>query len=369
MGGLLAVRTRAPVKFPLTVGEHVITPPKRLMLVVALAAVVVTAGCVSGPLSDDEEQQLTDRVQTELSDVDSYEATVTSVTTVDGESTTVQQHVEADIDAGKTFVKTLAPDERRGDKLVSNGSTMWRFDASENAVTSFDSSSMVGALGNVSELFDDAADTYNITVNGTETVGGTGTYVAELTPEGDTGTMTVWLNTSSFFPVQVQQSFSVDNTTYETTMTYDNVTLNPGFDAERFEYEPPADATVETVELPDTEQFDSAAALREGTNRSVASPDLPDDFSFDKGSVITEDGDESVSLAYVNETASVRISQRPVGDHGLDGETITVAGRNATLSSFGDTVFVTWDCDDTRYTVGTTVSESFARSVVASIDC
>lgn len=346
-------------------------PPKRIAVAVALATVVVTAGCVSGPLTEDEERQLADRVTSELDDIDGYEATVTNEITVDGEQrTTVEQHVRADIENGATRTKTLKPDAQRGDLLVSNGSTSWQYDASENTATRFDNAGGSAAMANLTTMFDDVADQFNVTVNGTEEVADTEAYVAELTPtDRDTGTITVWLNQSTYFPVQVQQSFTAENTTYETTTTYENVTLNPGFDADVFDYEPPEDATVETTELPDTESVESAEALREAANRSVAEPELPTDFSFDSGTVVTDDGNESVMASYANDTATVQVSQRAAAGYAPGGETVTVGDRNATLTTFGDTVAVSWTCDATTYTVTTDVSESLARSVAASVDC
>jgi len=347
------------------------TPPKRVLLAVAVAAVVVTAGCGAGPLSENAERQLADRVTAELDDVDSYEATVTAEVVVDGETrSTLRRHVQADVEAGSVRSEILAPTDSRGDTVVSNGATTWRYDASENTATRYENAGDSAATANVTAMFRDAADQFNVSVNGTERVAGTEAYVAELTPtDRDTGAMTVWLNTSTYFPVRVHQTFTVDGTTYETTTTYENVTLNPDFEAGHFDYEPPENVTVETTELPESEQADSLSALRNATDRTVAEPELPDDFSFDQGSVVTNDGETTVMASYANDTATVQISQRAASGDKLDGEPIAVDGRNATLTTLGDTVTVAWTCDGTRHTVTSDASESLARSVAASVDC
>lgn len=347
------------------------SPRKRLLLAVALALAVVASGCVSGPLSEQQEEQLADRVESELDDVDGYEATV--VTEVDAGDRTLEsrQRVKADLEDGETWQRTLAPAEREGDLLVSNGSTLWRYDDSQNAVTKYPSGGESLARANVSKFVAGVGDRYNVTVNGSATVDGTETHVVELAPERGTvgGEMTVWLDKSSFFPVKVTQSFTAGNRTYETTVRYENVTLDPEFEPGTFEYEPPADADVEAVELPDTEQFDSAEALRDAADQSVAAPDLPEGFTFERGSVATDDGNETVTAAYTNESARVSVAQYPAGGFTGSGEEVTVGGHDATLSTLGDTALVTWTCEDTRYAVTATAGEDLAREVAASIDC
>lgn len=350
---------------------QVMSSPKRVALAVALAAVLVTAGCVSGPLTDGEEQQLAETVTAKLDDVDTYEATVTTDVSVGGETTVgVERHVRADAENERTRAETLSPDGQAGDVMVSNESTTWRYDASENTATRYENAGAIAQMGNLTSMFDDVAAEFNVTVNGTEHVAGVEARVVELTPTGrETGAMTAWLNQSTYFPVRVQQEFTADNTTYVTTTTYENVTLNPGFEDEVFEFEPPANATVETETLPETETVESMDALRDAANQSVASVDVPTDFAFEKGTVVTDDGNETVAASYANDTATVRVTQRVGTTYTPSGESVTVDGRNATLSSYGDTVVVSWTCEETSYIVTSDVDESLTRSVAASVDC
>lgn len=346
--------------------------PRRVALAVALATVVVTSGCVSGPLSEQQEDELVDRVESELGDVDGYEATITNEWTTNNETRTTRTHVKADLKNGRHWQKVLAPEERAGDLTVSNGSTTWNYDASEHAVRKYDGSlSSNASSGDVTRLLGDVTERYEIVLNGTESVDGTEAYVAELTPETDTqvSEMTVWLDQSTYFPVKVHQEIDLEDAEYEATIRYENVTLNPEFEADTFEYDPPADATVEPVDLPDTEQFDSPAGLEDATNYSVPQPDLPDDFAFDQGTITTHNGTQSASAAYSNGSATLRLGVYPGSQYSSDGDTVTVDGRDATVSSYADTTLVTWTCDGLRYTVTSTAGEDLALSAAASVTC
>lgn len=353
--------------------------PRRFALAVTLAVVVVTSGCVSGPLSEQQEDKLADRIESELADVDAYEATVTTQVTIRNETTTTRTHVKADAEDGTMWRKVLAPDDRAGDLMVSNGSVLWSYDASENTVQKYDFDTSLGAtgiVGNTSRVFSDLTDNYDVTVKGTESVNGTEARVVELTPENDTaehgvaGTgMTVWLDTSSHFPVKVHQEFDLGDDTYESTIWYENLTLNPDFESGTFDYEPPADAEVEQVATADTDQYDSESALRDAANRSIPAPELPADFEFDQGVVTNHDGDESVTAVYANGSATVRVATYPGSQYSADGENVTVGDHEATLSTYDDTAMVTWTCDGVRYSVVSTAGEALARSVAASIPC
>jgi outer membrane lipoprotein-sorting protein len=348
------------------------SPRKRLLLTVGLAMALVTSGCVSGPLSEDQEAELADRVEGELGDIDAYEATIVTEVTLENRTVETERRVKVNLNTGETYQRTLAPADREGDLFVSNGSVAWNYDASENAVHRFDSGG-AATLGqaNVTNFLQNLGDRYNVTVEGSATIDGTETHVAELTPEQSNvdGNMTVWLDKSTYFPVKITQTFAANDQSFETTIWFENVTLDPEFEPGIFDYEPPADATVDTVDLPESERFDSMTALEDAANQSVASVELPDDFAFERGMVILDDGNETVRSVYTNESARVSVAQYTERALTTDGEDLTVNGHDATLTTYGDTAMVTWTCEGTMYAVTTSAGADFATDVAASVDC
>jgi outer membrane lipoprotein-sorting protein len=221
---------------------------------------------------------------------------------------------------------------------------------------------------------------FGVRYTGIDTVDGRDVYVLSLRSPDENASepftnysQTMYLDTEWFVPLRTETAWTRAGNRVETTTVYRNVTFNPGFEASRFEFDPPEDATVDVIDGPTTDRYDSLASLRENASMTPPDPDLPESFTFRHGTV-TSGNVSSVSLRYTNTTAQLVVSKNTITvdptDNGTDGERVTVDGRDATYQRIGNSAFVTWDCGEFRYSVtGTGVSRDLLLRVAASVGC
>jgi outer membrane lipoprotein-sorting protein len=337
-----------------------------------LAAAVVLSGCsaATGPLGDDQEAAVADRVEQRMNDIDGFSATRTNTVTVDGETQTSRAEVWIRPDTGQSRSEALSPERQAGDVTVVGDDVTWYYDASENLATrtniTIPDSTDSGIGGQLSRLVEDRSVVYD----GEVQLEGQSVWKVRLLPDNEsddriTSNVTMWVDTEKRFPVQVRYAMSGElNVT--ATVHYDDLTINPGIDDARFTYEPPANATVERDSV-DLRTFDSRAELAASANATVPDPEVPDGFDFESGSTI----DGAVSMQYSNGSASVSVTHSPdaAGPPSDRGESVSVGDHDGRYVSIGETGSVQWTCDDGRLSVAGDVDRETLLTVAESIGC
>jgi len=401
-------------------------PLPAVVAVVALVIAVVGIGVVAFWPSESGESAppIGHNASDRLAALDGYVATVETVTEhANGTNRTVYREWRRP-GTGKYYREPV--DGERQTRLVSNGSVTWLHDLGENNVTRFDidtQQSLAETRGerleriftrlNVSrDAVDEteqttvtpsgdaplpavptgqsgaastspdvgAADGFGVRYQGTDTVAGREVYVLTIQPETDDDVsvlddyqQTLYVDTEWFLTLKRHTEFTRDGETFATTVTYRNVTVEPGIDDDRFEYDPPENATVTDPDLPDVSTYDSRSALRAATSLPVPDPDIPGGFEFDGGTV-TSGRFRSVNLQYTSPRAQLGVGVSNVtGENttGTDtGETVVVDGREATYQRVATSQLVTWECNGYRYSVsGNGVDRETLLDVAASVEC
>jgi outer membrane lipoprotein-sorting protein len=393
-------------------------------LLVLLVVCVPLTGCTGLIADDPDGPPSAETAEERYRSIDTVRASV--VTVVENETGTTRRRAELirRPTAGERWRRTVAPTADRGDLTVSNGTVTWLYDESEGNVTRIDGAGFEGANGTYAEylgrLFaavdgggdgDDGSGSvgvsplpvvpstpsappatatngtvgqFSVSYEGTTAVGNRTAYVLELTPPGDadgefaTLNQTLYLDTEHLYPLRQRMAYRYEGNVTQYTVTHRNVSFGGDVSPGRFTFDPPANATIEDVALPDSTTYDSLDALREDASMAVPSPDVPDGFSFESGrrTVSSEQNYTLLSLTYSNGTGTVSVSKYNRTDlyngTGSGGESIRLDGRNATYNEFGTARTVGWVCADAgrRYTVSTTlVPKSTLLDVAASIDC
>jgi len=385
--------------------------PATVALVV-LAVAVVAGGLVAfgGPATPSETP-----IGAEAGDaydaLDGVEATRTTVVEHGSDVHRTVAHVALRPGTDYRRVEVVTATDRLHEVVVENGSTVTLYDRDENAAERFSASGTVSGptFGDrVERLFDHldvtdpdgagtaddddddisplpvvpagantpAADTatadaatLELSYEGTEAVDGRDAYVLRLTAPDGAFEQTLWVGHEHYFPLQRRTTWTDEDgqrVTVETT--YEDVTFDPGLDEETFTFEPPANATVETLDTPDRTAYASVDRLAAETNVTVPDPDVPPPLRLTAATETTGEV-HGVGLEYANETASISVAKYdrtfpPRGDR-----TTEVAGRDAAVS-LGSTTSVSWNCDEYRYTVrGQGVSVETLLSVADSVAC
>jgi outer membrane lipoprotein-sorting protein len=356
--------------------------PKKALPAIALAALLVLAGCsgfAGQELGDQRSEDLVDRMEQRIEDISTIEATISFAAEYGNQSMSSATELKANFDTGEYWSETLEPSERAGDVTVYNGSAMTTYDESENTVHVYEASFSMNGESNLSESLDTLVEKTDIVYNGTEQIGDRETAKFTLAPANGTDAMyesvTLWADTDRMIPVRVQMETAGESTT---TITLSDVELNPEFSEGTFEFEPPADATYEKSSGMDVESetYESREDLAAAVDREVPPAELPGDFRFEEaltfGSSENEsiesihleyaDGEQSVSVMLSEASENMRVEYE-------DAEEVTIDGQTAQYHSVGDTGNVVWECDGTRYVVFGNVEQSTLTTLASGIGC
>ena len=377
------------------------------IVVVAAVAAVVVAGALwlvaapeatSQPIGADASEQ--------YASIDGVTATETTV--VERGSRTSRTVAEVALRPGTDQRRETAVDgSERYEVTVSNGSTMWLYDGDGNRAkrvplsptpdgeaaradrierlfTALDvtrradsasaSGPEVAPLPVVPKTASGPTATpdavLGVEYRGTTTVGDREAYVLHVAPQSDSAAyeQTLLVDTQRFFVLEQRTEWVDDGTPVSVCTTYTNVSFDPGLSADAFTFEPPADATIEHVDTPETTTYESAAALREATNVAVPSPELPASFRPTYTSETTGDV-HGVGLRYVNETGRITVAKYNRTFPADGDRTVSVGGHEAAVT-YGPTASVSWNCEEYRYTVrGQDVPASVLVEVARSVGC
>jgi outer membrane lipoprotein-sorting protein len=383
-----------------------------LAVVVVLASVGGVGGILTAPTTDaGDGQRLGTDAAERYASIEGVAATKVTVVERGTETsrTVTEIRKRPGTDARREAVVGAA--DRRHDLTVSNGSTMWLYDRDANVVERFALSGseegsrgeqlerlfarlnvtdpsesataptspaisplpVVGSAGSTPGGGDPTETTaHGVSYNGTATVDGRTTYVLEIEPRGDAGSayrQTLWVDAERFFPLKQRTQWTADGERVSTTTTYRNVTFDPGLADSTFEFDPPANATVETLDVPKTTTYDSVRALRSNAEMAVPTPELPPSFGLTYASHTTGRV-RGVGLAFANATARITVATYNRTLPVSDGERqVTVGNRTAEVAR-GPTTSVSWNCDEYRHTVrGEGVPVSLLVEVARSVQC
>jgi len=302
--------------------------------------------------------------------VESVTGTVTITTETGDETETMRANVWEEPPNNVRYEYTAGPSE--GTVLVSNGSTFWMYNETTNTARNFQYGT--GLAENLTRAFQNLSAEFTADYQGEATVSGQETYVVSIqvpneTLGGAVGTQTVWLDQDNWFPVQMQVTTTVGNQTTTSTTTYSDLTYNASIPADRFTFEPPANATVENVTLPETTTFESVSAAEDSVNVSIREPTtLPSDFTLQNVTTTRSGDTTSVSLTYANESATLRVSQSTATQTTTtQGEDVSVAGNAGSYVEFGDQGILQWQSDGVTYSVSGPFSQSTLVEVAESL--
>jgi outer membrane lipoprotein-sorting protein len=345
---------------------------------VALAATPAVTADAQDAQDDDTPDG--DEIVAEFRDtIDSLETvnfTVTTESTFDNETTTRVEAVDADLEDDQKRVETLNSTFGSNTTTVWNGTTVTTYFPEENSVSEYE---VTGAslLPSIEALANESIVSYEYT--GNETIDGQETYVLEGTPESGTqpddveASMTVYVNTETYFPEQIVHESTSDDFEYSSTTTYENVTLNAEIPDSTFELDLPDNVTDRSeTTMPDISEYDTYDDVVSATNLSVPAANLTDGFNFDSGVIVDGDDFHSVTLTYTsdNDTVDVVTRGEPVSEFNHSEsdyfESVSVGDTTGYLSTHEDFVSLYVEGDQ-PYTIHGEIDEETAIDVAEAI--
>ena len=373
--------------------------PSRTALTLVVVLVVLTAGCLSvAPMSDDPTTEETSSSTADGTDAQENEQAEESETTNDSEADGLPDGDEildrltagdmsiADVHGIRTTtiddgeeVRTSTyevwerpPAEHRMelietdqaeefDVMVSNGTTVWLYDTTENEAVHMALDFGQADLDSMNDgLFEGMYDSMDATVMDTEVVADRETYVLELTADGPDPvyeTVTLWVDKETYYPLKETSESAVTELT--TTNEFEEVAIDDGIEDETFTFEPPEGATIHDSEDLMPEEFDDIETAAEEVPFDIPEPELPEDEELQLSSVMVQENlaGTSVTLQYASVTewplvVSVSDSQQDSGFATSD-ETVDLGPAEATVTELpgSEAVVFEWEQNDLTYSV------------------
>lgn len=372
--------------------------------------VVLLAGCVAVPSSGISDTSLETQI-TEATPPAELAATVEINHTIDGKTTTVNETVQFRAD-GASRIETAD-----GMLIVSNGTTRWQYDRDADTVQRLEvdpngSSFLEGVyaqqqryvdrydIKSIEETTIDGRDAYRVTFDppANESIGrsitvlvGDTEYVIPLErndgdvdgKERSTETVDVWFEQEHLFPIK--HRVAGDDVSLETT--YRNLTVNPGFDDDRFEFEPPTDEngsqSVDEIALPSIVTHETVDAADDSVPFSVAQPPaetIPDALALDEitSYEFPDEERQQVTLSYRadGETITVTTSDGP-RLFARGGENASLGNATGTIADTDEGTELAWSCDgasgDLYYSIfvsnGLSDSRQLAIEIGRALEC
>jgi outer membrane lipoprotein-sorting protein len=262
-----------------------------------------------------------------------------------------------------------------GNVLVSNGSTITLYNESANTVRRLQlSGEKAGAFKQLAKMFQNLSSQYTAEYNGEATVSDRETYVVSVQPPEDgpladtVANQTVWLDQENWFPIKQKTSIQINNQTRTSTFKYTNVSYNVSIPDEKFTFEPPEDAKVKNIELPDAKTYSSIEEAESAVNISIHEPQVPDEYSVADVSV-TKAGETTVSVVYQSGSDTLVFSQSTADRSAATGENVSIDGLTGSYQTIGEQAILQWSDDEFSYSVTGDLSKSSLVDIAESLYC
>lgn len=306
------------------------------------------------PDGDAVVENFTERIET----LETVEFTRTAVTEFDNNTTSTTVRVVADLENSRKRAETVESSYGNNTTTVTNETHMTVYDADENTVRTIQYESQgASVLPQLTRLANDSLVEYEFA--GTGTVNGEEVYRLDATPKQTYGdqnvSMTVAVDTDTYFPVQLSSDVSGGQYDINTTQTYSNVLINQDVPDSTFELDVPADATKQSYDGPEVRSYDEFDSLQSETNLSLPSAELPGDYEFESAQTIEGDGYYSVSLTYDNGEDRVHVSVQddsPFDWSERDGvEAVRLGEETGYYNDYDDYGFLYIDTSEQSYNV------------------
>lgn len=348
--------------------------PRLIVGVLLVALLTVTAGCTAALGGDPDPETIADELEDRNKNIEDIQGErVTTIETGNSTNRIVAEVVERPpSESRQEIIESNSEWQSEGSVIVNTGEKVISYNAERNTVTEFevdfDRDSEATAFAS-QEMIAKALNDSEISYDGTDTVADRDVHVIELTDDETDGTTTLWVDQEFWYPLKYETTMGQGDQQFTTTMTYKEVTFNEGVDDSAFEFEPPANATVEDFETPETQTLESAADIDAATPYEFVEPDLPERFSFTEGT-ITEAGDSVTAfVSYEASDETVRFSLTDNTDRDPTGESVEIGDTEGTISEFSGQTTVTWDCDGVRYSLSGELDRETLIDSAASVSC
>jgi len=368
-------------------------------VVVVLAAVLIT-GCVD-QMSEMSADEIASMMEAKQESIEDFSATMVMTLSFGGETTTTQVLMMTK-SPDKSRFEYIEPAELAGRVMVTNGSTMWRYDPTKNQVTEMElRETECGPLDmDYTEIIRCLLNETDISYEGTESLNGRSAYVLNITPRDETelvrdiSNIRAWVDCENWMLLGMEMCDPDGNLAVKSE--YRNITFNTGIPDSEFIFEVSEDTVV--VNITFATGFDTGIPVGEiiiedsviversfedilpqkmtleeargNLSFDLKTPSyLPDGCEFDHAVVF---GENRVSLMYTNGSELLLISEW-VSDSDnivkiIDPEVVSINGTDGEFGSeLGFLNALRWGVDGIEYLLSGTITKEGMLRVAESL--
>jgi outer membrane lipoprotein-sorting protein len=264
---------------------------------------------------------------------------------------------------------------QKGTVLVSNGSTIWFYNETTKTARRLQLSDMKnGSLQQLTQVFKNLSSQYTVEYKGQATVSGRETYVVSVQPPEDgllaniTKNQTVWLDQENWFPIKHKISVQIANKTSTTLFKYTNISYNVSIPDEKFTFEPPEDAKVKNISLPDPKTYSSIEKAENAVNFSIKTPQVPDEY-FVKGISVTKANGTTVTIIYQSGSETLVFTQSTADRPTTDGKEVSIDSFTGSYRTISGQGIIQWSDNKFSYSMTGSISKSSLIDAAESLYC
>ena len=332
---------------------------KILFILILISLALLASGCEEKMSAE----EIAAKMQEKEASLEDYSGTIHTTTYLNGEKDLEE---EIQITYKKpNLMKTLGVEEGKEVESVSDGEFVWSYEAGTNTVTKIklpdeplltekDFVSIIGNLLNGSE----------VSMLGVEEVDGRSAYVLEARPKAKgngwselASRTKVWIDKETWMVLKSSMYDNKGNLTVDVEIR--DLKANTGIPDSEFKFEIPEGAEVKTVDLDEELKIPESLSLEEARQQAsfeILTPEyIPDGYVLNS-TTIYKDNDtasegqdsETVFLSYQKGTENFEIMEtvyenEPEEDTSmLEGEEVSINGKEAYLNEFGDVKMLQW---------------------------
>ncbi|MBA1343087.1 MAG: Outer-membrane lipoprotein carrier protein [ANME-2 cluster archaeon] len=346
---------------------------KQIAAVLLVLAAVLASGCTDDMSAD----QIAARMEAKQESIEDFSATMV-MTSFAGETETTRAKIMTKM-PDKTRSEFIEPAEFAGTVMVRNGSMMWMYDPAKNQVTKMEFPDIGDEPFEMdyTELVRDLLDENDISLEGTEDVGGRSTYVIDATPKNESNRefiskTRVWVDRENWMLLGTEMYDADGNPLVK--VEYRDVTFNTGIHDREFIFEIPEGAEVVETSFEDMMPKEmTLEAARANLTFAPKTPSyLPDGYEFDHAMVIGGTR-EVVSLQYTNGDVRLHLSEWISDDTEQSGmtmgepEIVSINGTDGELTSMFGMNTLQWSADGISYSLTGVIEKDELVDVAESL--
>jgi outer membrane lipoprotein-sorting protein len=225
---------------------------KQIAAVLLVLAAMLTSGCTD-QISEMSADEIASMMEAKQAEIEDFSATMVMTSSYGGDAMTMRATMVTK-PPDKNRIEYTEPAELAGMVMVTNGSTMWTYDPAKNQVTKMALPEDMPSEMDYTELVKNLLDENDISLKGTEDVGGRSTYVIEAMPKDKSNRefiskTRVWVDRENWMILGTEMYDADGNSMVK--VEYRDITFNTGVSDSEFIFEVPEGATVVETSLED----------------------------------------------------------------------------------------------------------------------